>query len=86
MQQFLQAARIAVSEDSSVIRLIFEKDDMNKSYFERNHQHNLEVLSDLVAERTGRRVKFECGVRAQTMQQTSGYIDLSRIHFPVTHE
>ena len=86
MQQFLQAARIAVSEDSSVIRLIFEKDDMNKSYFERNHQHNLEVLSDLVAERTGRRVKFECAVRAQTMQQTSGYIDLSKIHFPVIRE
>ena len=45
MQKFLQAARIAVSEDSSIIQLVFERDDIEKNYFERNHQHNLGILS-----------------------------------------
>ena len=86
MQKFLMAARIAVSEDSSIIQLIFERDDIEKSYFERNHQHNLGVLSDIVAQQTGKRVKFECSVRSQETGQSSGFIDLSKIHCPVIFE
>lgn len=87
MQRFLQAARIAVSEDSSIIQLIFERDDIEKNYFERNHQHNLGILSDIVAEQTGKRVKFECSVRNQnTGGHPSNFIDLSKIHQQVIFE
>ena len=87
MQKFLQAARIAVSEDSSIIQLIFERDDIEKNYFERNHQHNLSILSDIVAEQTGKRVKFECSVRSHdTGGHPSNFIDLSKIHQQVIFE
>lgn len=87
MQKFLQAARIAVSEDSSIIQLIFERDDIEKNYFERNHQHNLGILSDIVAEQTGKRVKFECSVRSHdTGGHPSNFIDLSKIHQQVIFE
>ena len=87
MQKFLQAARIAVSEDSSIIQLVFERDDIEKNYFERNHQHNLGILSDIVAQQTGKRVKFECSVHNQeTGGQPSSFIDLSKIHQTVIFE
>lgn len=87
MQKFLQAARIAVSEDSSIIQLIFERDDIERNYFERNHQHNLGILSDIVAEQTGKRVKFECSVRSHdTGGHPSNFIDLSKIHQQVIFE
>lgn len=87
MQKFLQAARIAVSEDSSIIQLVFERDDIEKNYFERNHQHNLGILSDIVAEQTGKHVKFECSVHNQeTGGQPSSFIDLSKIHQTVIFE
>lgn len=86
MQKFLQAARIAVSEDSSVIKLIFPPNDMGKNYFERDHQHNLDLLSQLVAEQTGKKVKFECAAHIPAANTPSNYIDLSKIHLPVTFE
>lgn len=86
MQKFLQAARIAVSEDSSIIQLIFERDDIEKSYFERNHQHNLQLLSEIVAEQTGKQVKFECIVHSPQTGQSSHFIDLSKIHQPIIFE
>ena len=86
MQKFLQAARIAVSEDSSVIKLIFPPKDMGKNYFERDHQHNLDLLSQLVAEQTGKKVKFECAAHIPAANTPSNYIDLSKIHLPVTFE
>lgn len=86
MQKFLQSARIAVSEDSSVIKLIFENNDIGKNYFERDHQHNLDVLSKIVAQQTGKSVKFECLSQEQTIKTQSNYIDLSKIHLPVIFE
>ena len=86
MQKFLQSARIAVSEDSSVIKLIFENNDIGKSYFERDHQHNLGILSEIVAQQTGKSVKFECLSQEQTIQTQSNYIDLSKIHQTVIFE
>lgn len=86
MQKFLQSARIAVSEDSSVIKLIFENNDIGKNYFERDHQHNLDVLSEIVAQQTGKSVKFECLSQEQTIKTQSNYIDLSKIHLPVIFE
>lgn len=86
MQKFLKAARIAVSEDSSIIQLIFERDDIEKNYFERNHQHNLAILSDIVAQHTGKRVKFACSVQTQETGQPTNYIDLSKIHQQVIFE
>ena len=86
MRKFLEPVRIAVSEDSSVIKLIFENNDIGKNYFEQDHQHNLEVLSEIVAEQTGKRVKFECLSQEQTIQTQSNYIDLSKIHQTVIFE
>ena len=86
MQKFLQSARIAVSEDRSVIKLIFKSNDIGKSYFERDHQHNLELLSEIVAQQTGKSVKFECLSQEQTIQTQSNYIDLSKIHQTVIFE
>ena len=86
MQKFLQSARIAVSEDSSVIKLIFENNDIGRSYFERDHQHNLGILSEIVAGQTGKSVKFECLSQEQTIKTQSNYIDLSKIHLPVIFE
>lgn len=87
MQKFLKAVRIAVSEDSSILQLIFERDDIEKNYFERNHQHNLGILSDIVAQQTGKRVKFECSVRSQeTGGKSYNFIDLSKIHQQVIFE
>ena len=86
MQKFLQSARIAVSEDSSVIKLIFKSNDIGKSYFERDRQHNLELLSEIVAQQTGKSVKFECLSQEQTIQTQSNYIDLSKIHQTVIFE
>ena len=86
MQKFLQSARIAVSEDSSVIKLIFENNDIGRSYFERDHQHNLGILSEIVAGQPGKSVKFECLSQEQTIKTQSNYIDLSKIHLPVIFE
>lgn len=86
MQSFLRAARPVVSEDSSLIRLLFEHDDMSKKYFEKDHQHNLELLSDIVARVTGKRVRFECATLAQTASARTNFIDLSKIHQTVIFE
>lgn len=86
MQKFLEGARIVVSEDSSVIKLVFKTNDIGKNYFERDHQHNLGILSELVAQQTGKRVKFECLSQEQTIKTQSNYIDLSKIHQPVIFE
>ncbi|MDO5145583.1 MAG: DNA polymerase III subunit gamma/tau [Eubacteriales bacterium] len=86
MQRFLQAARIAVSQDSNIIQLLFEHDGIEKGYFEKNHQQNLEILSDFVAQKTGKKIKFECAVQQRNRTQESNYIDLSKIHLPVTFE
>lgn len=86
MQQFLRSAKPAVSEDSSVIRLLFAHDDLSRNYFEQNHQQNLSVLSDLVAEQTGKRVKFESSVITETRTAQTNFIDLSKIHQKIIYE
>lgn len=86
MQNFLRSAKPAVSEDSSVIRLLFAHDDLSRNYFEQNHQQNLSVLSDLVAEKTGKRVKFESAVITETRTAQTNFIDLSKIHQKIIYE
>lgn len=89
MRKFLQPARIAVSEDSSVIKLIFAQDKestLGKDYFEKDHQHHLQILSDIVAKQTGKQVKFECMSDTRTTQNESNYIDLSKIHQTIIFE
>ena len=86
MQNFLRNVRPVVSEDSRLIQLMFEQDDMARAYFERDHQHNLSVLSDLVAQITGKQVHFECITVSQARAGRANYIDLSKIHQEVIFE
>ena len=87
MQRFLKAADPVVSDDSSLIRLLFHAEDhMAQSYFEQNHQQNLKVLSDMVAEQTGKTVQFECMSRTQVPSGQANCIDLSKIHHTIIYE
>ena len=86
MQQFLRAARIAVANNSSILQLVFTNNDLAKEYFEREHHKNLDLLSELVAEQTGKVVTFECTSDARQPAEKSNYIDLSKIHQTVIFE
>ena len=86
MQQFLRAARIAVADSSSILQLVFTNNDLAKEYFEREHHKNLDLLSELVAELTGKVVTFECTSSTQHVTEQSNYIDLSKIHQTVIFE
>lgn len=86
MQTFLKNARPVVSEDSTLIQLMFEHDDISKKYFERDHQHNLELLSKITAQVTGKQVRYECTTLAQTSSVRTSFIDLSKIHQQVIFE
>lgn len=86
MQQFLRAARIAVADNSSILQLVFTNNDLAKEYFEREHHKNLDLLSELVAEQTGKVVTFECTSSTQHVTEQSNYIDLSKIHQTVIFE
>ena len=86
MQQFLRAARIAVADSSNILQLIFTTNSLAKEYFERDHHKNLDILSELVAEQTGKVVTFECTSGSQHMTEQSNYIDLSKIKQTVIFE
>ena len=86
MITYLKAVRPVVSQDSKLIQLMFEHDDISKQYFERDHQKNLQMLSDIVARETGKQVRFECVTRSQAASTKTPYIDLSRIHMDVIFE
>ena len=55
-------------------------------YFEREHHKNLDLLSELVAEQTGKVVTFECTSSTHQPTEQSNYIDLSKIHQTVIFE
>lgn len=86
MQQFLRAARIAVADSSNILQLIFTNNELAKEYFEREHHKNLDLLSEFVAEQTGKVVTFECTSSIQHPTEQSNYIDLSKIHQTVIFE
>lgn len=86
MQQFLRAARIAVADSSNILQLVFTNNDLAKEYFEREHHKNLDILSELVAEQTGKVVTFECTSDSRHPAEQSNYIDLSKIHQTVIFE
>ena len=81
MSHYLKTARVAVSEDSQKLLLIFkEKDAMGKNYFEQNNQENLGLLSDMVAEHTKKKVSFQCIMENIVRQSGVSPINLSSIH------
>ena len=77
----LGKARVAVSEDSDKLLLIFkEEDGVYKGYFERDNHKNLDLLSDMVTEQTKKKVSFQC-VTEDTVRRTGlSPINLSSIH------
>ncbi len=86
MQQFLRAARVAVADSSTILQLVFTNNDLAKEYFEREHHKNLDLLSELVAEQTGKVVTFECTSDSRQLTEQSNFIDLSKIHQTVIFE
>ena len=86
MQQFLRAARVAVADSSTILQLVFTNNDLAKEYFEREHHKNLDLLSELVAEQTGKVVTFECTSSTHQPTEQSNYLDLSKIHQTVIFE
>lgn len=86
MQQFLRAARVAVADSSTILQLVFTNNDLAKEYFEREHHKNLDLLSELVAEQTGKVITFECTSSTHQPTEQSNYIDLSKIHQTVIFE
>lgn len=86
MQQFLRAARVAVADNSTILQLVFSNNSLAKEYFEREHHKNLDLLSELVAEQTGKVVTFECTSDSHQPAEQSNYIDLSKIHQTVIFE
>lgn len=86
MQRFIKECKPTVSESSRLIQLYFEKDDIAKAYFEKNHHHNLLLLSEMISEKTQKQVKFECICESQINYSGGGLIDLSKIHYPITYE
>ena len=86
MQQFLRAARVVAADSSTILQLVFTNNDLAKEYFEREHHKNLDLLSELVAEQTGKVVTFECTSDSRQPAEQSNYIDLSKIHQTVIFE
>ncbi len=86
MQRFIKECRPTVSSASNLIQLFFEKDDIAKAYFEKNHQQNLHLLSDMISKKTQKEVKLECICADQANFSGGGLIDLSKIHYPITYE
>ena len=81
MSLHLRSARVTVSEDSSIIQLIFsENDKVSKLYFEQNNHENLTKLSDIVANHTGKQVTFQCATQTQSVRGSVAPINLNSIH------
>ena len=77
----LRKARLAVAESSEVMQLIFKEDDkLSKSYFEQNNQENLNLLSEMVAEQTGKEVTFRCISESTVAKAATNPINLNSIH------
>ena len=81
MRLQLRKARLAVSESSEVMQLIFkEEDKLSKGYFEQNNHENLNILSEMVAEQTGKEVTFQCISESTVAKSATNPINLSSIH------
>ncbi len=86
MGRLLQSARPSVSESSTTIQLIFKKNDVAKAYLEDNQGEHLKELAKIVSDRTQKEVTFECHVAEEVRNSNTEFIDLSKIHFPLTVE
>ena len=81
MRLQLRKARLAVSESSEVMQLIFkEEDKLSKCYFEQNNHENLDILSEMVAEQTGKEVTFQCISESTVARSATNPINLNSIH------
>ncbi|MBR5047346.1 MAG: DNA polymerase III subunit gamma/tau [Eubacterium sp.] len=81
MRLQLRKARLAVSESSELMQLIFkEEDKLSKSYFEQNNHENLDILSEMVARQTGKEVTFQCISESTVVRSSANPINLNSIH------
>lgn len=85
MKDHLSQATIAVDQDSDVLLLLFDagniKSDNAILFFEKNNHENLGLLSDIVAENTGKKASFRCIKESPARKKQESFIDLSKIHF-----
>ncbi len=80
MSVHLKKARIAVMEDSKTLQLIFRPEDgVAKLYLDQNNHENLNHLSDMVANQTGKQVTFQCVAENQVDRSKTLPINLSPI-------
>ncbi len=81
MSVHLKKARIAVMEDSKMLQLIFKPEDgVAKLYLDQNNHENLNHLSEMVANQTGKQVTFQCVAENQVDRSKTVPINLSPIH------
>ena len=85
MRRHLNQAKIAVAEDKDKLLLVFDPDNTlsenAKLYLEKNNQENLDLLSDIVAKRTGKRTSFRCVMASPAEKKQANLIDLTKIDF-----
>lgn len=85
MRRHLNQAKIAVAEDKDMLLLVFDPDNAlsenAKLYFEKNNQENLDLLSDIVAKRTGKKTSFRCVMASPAEKKQANLIDLTKIDF-----
>ncbi len=85
MKDHLSQATIAVAQDSDVLLLLFDADNIKSDnailFFEKNNHENLDLLSEIVAEKTGKKAAFRCVKESPAQRKQESFIDLTRIHF-----
>ena len=85
MRRHLRQARIAVADDKDMLLLIFDStnslSENAKLYLEKNSQENLELLSEMVARRTGKKTSFRCVMTSPAEKKQANLIDLTKIRF-----
>ena len=86
MSNYLRAAKPVVSPETKTINLLFAQDGIEKGWFEQKNQHRLDLLSDIVAEVTGKKVNFACIAAPKSATADTAYIDLSKIHTTILYE
>lgn len=81
MKRYVQSAKPVVSENSSIIQLIYRKGDMAKEYLESDHGQHLQELSEIISNQVEKEVTIECRVEEEIKKAQAEFIDLSKIHF-----
>lgn len=87
MKTYISKAMVHARDDGKGLRLLFAPDadgNMAKGYFDR--EAHREDLKDAIASATGKVLEIETGQMSREETSRENVLDLSKIHFPITHE